>query len=128
MGGKDGVVDFNRLVDQFGTMQVSVAQCSHTTTSDTSNPASLQCFNMMFADFIDYTSNHALGTDARILYMKDFHLRRSAPLLPPPYTTPSLFQFDALNDYADKFMNDDFRFLYIGVDGSYTPPHSDVLR
>ena len=44
------------------------------------------------------------------------------------YQTPVYFRSDWLNEYWESFdpITDDYRFVYIGPKGSWTPFHSDV--
>uniref|UniRef100_A0A8C5NQ55 Jumonji domain-containing protein 4 n=1 Tax=Junco hyemalis TaxID=40217 RepID=A0A8C5NQ55_JUNHY len=44
------------------------------------------------------------------------------------YTTPVYFSSDWLNEYWDAAAGDDFRFVYMGPKGSWTPFHADVFR
>ncbi|RMB90103.1 hypothetical protein DUI87_33500 [Hirundo rustica rustica] len=44
------------------------------------------------------------------------------------YTTPVYFSSDWLNEYWDAVAVDDFRFVYMGPKGSWTPFHADVFR
>lgn len=45
------------------------------------------------------------------------------------YTTPLFFCSDWLNEYWESFdpVRDDYRFVYVGPRGSWTPFHSDVF-
>jgi hypothetical protein len=53
------------------------------------------------------------------LYIKDWHLAQTAPL--PFYDTPLLFQDDWMNAFYCAEAQDDFRFVYAGAKGTYTP-------
>ncbi|KAJ7415209.1 JmjC domain-containing protein 4 [Willisornis vidua] len=44
------------------------------------------------------------------------------------YTTPVYFSSDWLNEYWDAVAVDDYRFVYMGPKGSWTPFHADVFR
>ncbi|TTB70975.1 JmjC domain-containing protein 4 [Bagarius yarrelli] len=44
------------------------------------------------------------------------------------YTTPIYFSSDWLNEYWDTLDVDDYRFVYMGPKGSWTPFHVDVFR
>ena len=57
-------------------------------------------------------------------YLKDFHLHRASPGW---YAPPPGLDDDWLNRFCDREGRDDFRFLYLGGDGSRTPLHADVL-
>ncbi|KAJ8320765.1 hypothetical protein KUTeg_002352, partial [Tegillarca granosa] len=63
------------------------------------------------------------------LYLKDWHFNRDFPLY-KAYTTPEYFTSDWLNEFWDTQVNDhdDYRFVYMGPKGSWTPFHADVFR
>jgi len=88
---------------------------------------------MTVAEFIDSISS----SKSEKRYLKDFHFMRVNPSLPKPYTVPKFFEgitFITIKAYLDDWFNnfafandrDDFRFLYLGEDGSFTPLHHDV--
>lgn len=60
------------------------------------------------------------------IYLKDFHWQKSALLQGDKYATPNLFKDDWLNSFACAKTDDDFRFLYLGADGTRTSLHHDV--
>lgn len=67
------------------------------------------------------------------IYLKDFHLQRElADMKNPPhpvefYTTPKFFESDFLNEYASLTGTDDYKFVYVGNQKTWTPFHKDVL-
>lgn len=72
----------------------------------------------------------SVGEDTRLLYLKDFH---AAARHRTGYTTPEIFREDWLNEWLDSFgeernVKQDYRFLYLGPAGSWTPLHADVFR
>ena len=78
-------------------------------------------------------------------YLKDWHFHRMVRHIYTAYSTPSFFSSDWLNEWweggkrkgeetgvknLDRTMNEggnDYRFLYIGPRGSWTPLHCDVF-
>ena len=42
------------------------------------------------------------------------------------YTTPDVFRDDWMNAYYSACTEDDFRFVYVGAAGTFTPLHRDV--
>ncbi|KAH8825093.1 hypothetical protein DL96DRAFT_1712122 [Flagelloscypha sp. PMI_526] len=58
-------------------------------------------------------------------YLKDFHLCLARPDL-ELYQTYPIFQDDWMNAYALHCTRDDYRFLYLGSDGTETGFHHDV--
>ncbi|XP_065917396.1 2-oxoglutarate and iron-dependent oxygenase JMJD4-like isoform X2 [Dysidea avara] len=67
--------------------------------------------------------------ERRILYLKDWHYAKqySNSLA---YTLPVIFSSDWLNEYwaSRTDVDDDYKFVYMGPKGSWTPFHADVLR
>lgn len=59
-------------------------------------------------------------------YLKDFHFYKSLPVH-MRYIMPKILQTDYLNEYFD-LKDDDYRFMYLGLDGTFTPMHHDVLK
>ncbi|KAF8591722.1 Clavaminate synthase-like protein [Ramaria rubella] len=62
------------------------------------------------------------------LYVKDWHLAKSTRAKGDPqfYETPEIFQDDWMNAFWEEEGKDDFRFVYMGVTGTFTPLHRDV--
>jgi len=60
-------------------------------------------------------------------YLKDWHFVKDFPNV-SIYETPEFFRDDWLNLYCDAVGKNDYRFLYCGSKGSYTPLHHDVLK
>ncbi|XP_060967962.1 arginine-specific demethylase JMJ20 isoform X1 [Cannabis sativa] len=80
--------------------------------------------------------------DKPLLYLKDWHLVKEYPEY-TAYTTPLFFCDDWLNLYLDNYRMhkdsdvysdsneiccSDYRFVYMGEKGSWTPLHADVFR
>jgi hypothetical protein len=57
-------------------------------------------------------------------YIKDFHFYQQVK----EYKLPQVLQDDFLNEYFDLWGEDDYRFLYLGTNGTSTPMHHDVLK
>jgi hypothetical protein len=69
-----------------------------------------------------------VGNNGEGQYLKDWHFRKEFPKIAEnTYRTPSAFQDDWLNWWCDKKGLDDFRFVYMGKEGTWTPLHHDVL-
>ncbi|KAI8142969.1 hypothetical protein BJV82DRAFT_612937 [Fennellomyces sp. T-0311] len=60
-------------------------------------------------------------------YLKDWHFVRAFPEY-NAYTVPHVFEDDWMNEYWLKDNKDDYRFVYMGGDGTFTPLHADVFR
>ncbi|XP_061362962.1 arginine-specific demethylase JMJ20 isoform X2 [Gastrolobium bilobum] len=82
------------------------------------------------------------GHSVSVPYLKDWHFVKEYPDY-VPYVTPLFFCDDWLNMYLDNFRMhtdsdtyqqnkeiccSDYRFVYMGMKGSWTPLHADVFR
>lgn len=82
---------------------------------------------MVFGDFLDYWQRRIEGSDDdNLYYLKDWHLQRFMPSY-QFYETPVYFTSDWLNEFCLKSNCDDYRFVYMGPKGTWTPFHSDVF-
>lgn len=120
----DGSPDFEHLLKHFGDCVVPVANCD--VKEYNANPK----HNMPLRDYLSYWREHRgsrYSSPRGCLYMKDWHMHRAFPEH-GEYTTPDFFQSDWLNEYWDTIKVDDYRFVYMGPKGSWTPFHADVFR
>lgn len=64
-----------------------------------------------------------------MLYLKDWHLTKEYHE-PQVYDVPDLFSDDWIDRYWEirKNRSDDYRFVYMGTKGTWTPLHADVFR
>lgn len=117
---QDGAcVNWDYLSTTYGSLIVNATDCTHGLDEPRTS-------EMSFQAVIDKWHR---DDPAPLLYVKDWHLARwvsGQPTLPSFYVTPSLFADDWLNYHYCTFTNDDFRFVYIGVEGTFTPFHKDV--
>ncbi|XP_014282323.1 2-oxoglutarate and iron-dependent oxygenase JMJD4 [Halyomorpha halys] len=110
------------LDSHFGNASVPVANCnekyynSHAKTT------------MLFRDFISYWHKYTRFPDSnQCLYLKDWHFLREFPDY-EIYHIPLMFASDWLNEYLlSRPDSDDYRFVYLGPKGSWTPLHADVF-
>ncbi|CAI8597629.1 unnamed protein product [Vicia faba] len=133
----------------FGSSKVQVADC------DTRDFTDQKREDMLVSDFVRLCFKYegsavqcsnqigvSNGDSASVPYLKDWHFVKEYPDY-VPYITPMFFCDDWLNLYLDNFrMNtysdrdqqnkeiccSDYRFVYMGVKGSWTPLHADVFR
>ncbi|CAN4086007.1 unnamed protein product [Withania somnifera] len=130
----------------FGKSKVQVADCGTREFTDQ------KIIEMTVSEFIDhwlrvssvdYGDDNNGGVAGRcLLYLKDWHFVKEYPEY-IAYRTPTGFSDDWLNFYLDKFRmhNDpdtyserneiscsDYRFVYMGSKGTWTPLHADVFR
>lgn len=122
----DGSPIFEFLHTRFGNACVPVANCKKEKYG--SHPKS----EMTIHDFMSYWEKYkqtGYPEDMDCLYLKDFHFNREFPDY-KAYETPGYFTSDWMNEYWDQRNEiwDDYRFVYMGPKGSWTPFHADVFR
>ncbi|XP_055589384.1 2-oxoglutarate and iron-dependent oxygenase JMJD4 homolog isoform X2 [Uranotaenia lowii] len=95
-----GTIDYDYLRTTIGDMKVPVADCGKQYFD------SHEKLDMNFFDYLDYFEK-ANGEQPRMLYLKDWHLRK---LLPEYefYNTPKYFASDWLNEYLQSTNQDDY--------------------
>lgn len=142
---EDGQPNLQFFSTHFGKSIVQVADCCTREFTDQ------KILEMPVSEFIDhwlriYTGN--CGSDVNcnncqsLLYLKDWHFVKEYPKY-AAYTTPPFFVDDWLNLYLDSHtmrqdsdIHDDkneincsdYRFVYMGCKGTWTPLHADVFR
>ncbi|XP_074579925.1 arginine-specific demethylase JMJ20 isoform X2 [Curcuma longa] len=132
------------FADHFGKSVVQVADCSTREFTDQKRQ------EMTVAEFISYwlklslEKRSVLCSDESkpLLYLKDWHFNKEYPDY-VAYTAPPFFTDDWLNLYLDSHLihrdsdihrdkNEancaDYRFVYMGPKGTWTPLHADVFR
>lgn len=120
----DGKPNLQRLLHEFDETPVPVANCN--AKEYNSNPKQI----MPFKEFIQYWREYIQNGHSSpkgCLYLKDWHMQRNFPEH-NTYKTPIYFSSDWLNEYWDTIEVDDYRFVYMGPKGSWTPFHADVFR
>ncbi|KNE54934.1 hypothetical protein AMAG_00877 [Allomyces macrogynus ATCC 38327] len=128
----DGSPDLDQLRALFGQAQVDVADCHQRWFSDQPKTT------MTFAEFLDQWENVkrdrgspgiASAGSSWCGYAKDWHLMRDFPEY-DSFELLDIFQDDWLNLWYDRRedTNDDYRFVYMGIAGTWTPFHADVMR
>uniref|UniRef100_A0A3B3BNT0 2-oxoglutarate and iron-dependent oxygenase JMJD4 n=1 Tax=Oryzias melastigma TaxID=30732 RepID=A0A3B3BNT0_ORYME len=121
---EEGKPSFQKLLQDFDETPVPVANCN--SKEYNANPKQV----MQFKEFIHYWKEYVQnGHSSRkgCLYLKDWHMARDFPEH-DVYSTPVFFSSDWLNEYWDTLEVDDYRFVYMGPKGSWTPFHADVFR
>jgi hypothetical protein len=120
----NGSPNWKFFAEKFGSDEVSVADCTTTEFGDQcreTTTVSELISKWMDAERKEETDHH---------YLKDWHLRLRHPEY-DFYRTPEIFRDDWMNDYYINSREnggglDDFRFVYMGVAGTFTPLHRDV--
>ncbi|KAJ8771808.1 hypothetical protein K2173_026985 [Erythroxylum novogranatense] len=131
----------------FGKSRVQIADCGTREFTDQRRieMTVTEFINHWSEDFVSDCANGASreGSDKSVLYLKDWHFVKEYPDY-VAYRTPVFFCDDWLNLYHDHYRmhkdpdiscqenNDiscsDYRFVYMGAKGSWTPLHADVFR
>uniref|UniRef100_A0A2K6TIN7 2-oxoglutarate and iron-dependent oxygenase JMJD4 n=1 Tax=Saimiri boliviensis boliviensis TaxID=39432 RepID=A0A2K6TIN7_SAIBB len=109
-----------------GDVVVPVANCG--VQEYNSNPKE----HMPLRDYITYWKEYIRGgysSPRGCLYLKDWHLCRDFPAAAEDvFTLPVYFSSDWLNEFWDALAVDDYRFVYAGPAGSWSPFHADIFR
>ncbi|XP_014442741.1 2-oxoglutarate and iron-dependent oxygenase JMJD4 isoform X3 [Tupaia chinensis] len=85
---------------------------------------------MPFRDYISYWKEYIQGNYSSprgCLYLKDWHLCRDSSA-EDVFTLPIYFSSDWLNEFWDALDLDDYRFVYAGPKGTWSPFHADIFR
>lgn len=123
----EGKPDFEYLQQKYGDAVVPVANCG--VREYNSNPKE----HMSFRDYISYWKDYIQGGYSSLrgcLYLKDWHLCRDSLVndLEDIFTLPVYFSSDWLNEFWDVLNVDDYRFVYAGPRGTWSPFHADIFR
>ncbi|KIJ34930.1 hypothetical protein M422DRAFT_181471 [Sphaerobolus stellatus SS14] len=117
--GSSSTPNWEYIQKYYGDEQVTVAKC------DTRSFSDQERFELPLRDVIElWKSGKGEG-----LYVKDWHLARSTREKGGEsfYETPDIFLDDWMNSFwENEVKKDDFRFVYMGVAGTFTPLHCDV--
>lgn len=109
------------LVAKFGDARVCAARCWERSYSDQRRE------EMTLREFVarcEWGGGEGCG-QRQLLYLKDWHAAREFPR-ERFYAVPPQFADDWLNMDAALTGGDDFRFVYAGPRGTWTPCHRDV--
>ena len=115
--GADGTLDAEALSARHGACVVPVVACDHGEYGEQPRHE---------APLSEYLEQWRRGEQAH--YLKDWHFVRDCPDA-AAYTTPAPFADDWLNWWwsEQRGGHDDYRFVYLGPAGSWTPLHHDVM-
>ncbi|KAF6031718.1 hypothetical protein EB796_010012 [Bugula neritina] len=114
--GQVSQLDVEHIIRHYGEDVVPVADCSKQEYG--AHPKT----EMKFTEFLS-----RMGGGDCCLYLKDYHFVRMHEDV-KLYETPAYFTSDWLNEYCVDKGKDDYRFVYLGSTGSWTPFHADVLH
>ncbi len=123
---KDGTLLLDYMVHKFGDACGPAANCQMEEYQ--SHPKENMTFKE-YAEYLEKYKENGYPWDMKCLYLKDWHFTRLFPDY-EAYVTPEFFHSDWLNEFWDSRPDatDDYRFVYIGPKGSWTPFHADVFR
>ncbi|XP_042501675.1 2-oxoglutarate and iron-dependent oxygenase JMJD4 [Macadamia integrifolia] len=138
-----GEPNLHYFSSHFGNSRVQVADCGRREFTDQKRvEMSVSDFISNWLELSGKKCTYASGNGQTLLYLKDWHFVKEHPDY-APYTTPLFFRDDWLNIYLDSHhmhrdpdtyheTNDincsDYRFVYMGTKGTWTPLHADVFR
>ncbi|CAH8460452.1 unnamed protein product [Schistosoma turkestanicum] len=119
----DGFIDLKKLFEDFSDTKLCVSDCS--VIEFNTHPVR----EVSVKEFMSYWTNKTQGKDKRILYLKDWHYFKHSSEN-NWFTLPEYFSSDWLNEFWSlrNDLSDDFKFVYLGGDGTWTPFHADVYR
>jgi hypothetical protein len=126
-------INFHHLRQRFSSYEVPVSDCGQRYFN-----SQVRCGDMSFSKYLKYWKEviHSAYDYSRhqCLYLKDWHFFLDLSVEHsnnPFYEVPDYFRDDWLNSHwlKDQLVNDpisDYRFVYMGPQGSNTPFHKDV--
>ena len=123
--GGTGSINWDYLANAYGAQTVSVTDCRAPPTDSCPEDTRL---GEVIRGWLGAEHDSAKENQP-LLYIRDWHLAlwvSRNPAIQPFYTTPYLFADDWLNYHYCTFTDDDFRFVYLGIQGTSTPFHKDV--
>ncbi|KAM8716713.1 hypothetical protein ACLKA7_003564 [Drosophila subpalustris] len=126
--GKQDLINFDYLKSRIGNFAVPVADCNATYFN---SHAKLE---LKFHDYLARWQQRSMeDVEANCndvtkdnLYLKDWHLAAQLPAY-EFYQVPKYFASDWLNEQLIYEKRDDYRFVYMGPQSSWTSFHSDVF-
>jgi hypothetical protein len=120
---RDNALNTSFLKQKYGHLAADVADCTRCEFND------MPKTRMNFGEYLDYLEN---PDDERLLYLKDWNFTKQVDECSQScwYHPPQFMCEDWLNAYHDDKLetHQDYRFLYLGPDKSWTPLHADVYR
>ncbi|XP_028128145.1 2-oxoglutarate and iron-dependent oxygenase JMJD4 [Diabrotica virgifera virgifera] len=114
-------LNFEYLEEHYGMDMVQVYNCKERFYN------TQKSYSCCFSDYINNIKdkpNVLINTSYE--YVKNWHLQLNHPE-ERFYEVPIYFASDWLNEYYVNCMDDDYRFVYMGSNGTWTPFHADVF-
>lgn len=121
--GKPNIRFFQSLFPQQQMVPVSICDKRYFNSQE--------CVDMPIKEYLDYWEEASTLNNSSLpsKYLKDWHFYRDCPEY-KAYETPAYFCSDWLNEFCereDASHKDDYRFVYLGPAGTWTPLHFDVF-
>lgn len=114
-------IHWDYFQDTYGALEVTVADCANVDSFGNQDRRT-----MLLREVISMWKD----AEGQSLYIKDWHLAKQLEKTGSPsvpfYSTPDFFRDDWMNSYYTSHTDDDFRFVYMGAKGTFTPLHRDV--
>ncbi|XP_050307624.1 2-oxoglutarate and iron-dependent oxygenase JMJD4 [Anthonomus grandis grandis] len=114
---KNGEPNIDYLQEKYGNTKVMIYDCSDRYFN------SQKCKESNLHEYLDIWRS----SSETLYYLKDWHLKlqhRQDEF----YQVPIFFSSDWLNEYFTNCLDDDYRFVYMGLKGTWTPLHADVFN
>ncbi|XP_023018445.2 jumonji domain containing 4 [Leptinotarsa decemlineata] len=119
---KDDAPNFQYLSEKYGNNNVTVHKCSERYYN------CQKSYKTTLTDYLEYfqecTSQDS--NPSKLEYLKNWHLKLKYQE-DDFYEVPIFFASDWLNEYYTHCSDDDYRFVYMGPKGTWTPFHADVF-
>ena len=109
---KLGSPNFEYLESKYGRETVTIYDC------DKKYYNSQETSTGTFSDYVNYWKGVRNGGDNKVLYLKDWHLKKDYPD-DRFYEVPVFFASDWLNEYCTDNLLDDYQFVYMGPKGTW---------
>ncbi|CAH1957244.1 unnamed protein product [Acanthoscelides obtectus] len=119
---KDGRPNYDYLMQKYGSYHVTVYNCLER-YYNTQKPT-----QMDFRRYLSYLRESSKNA-TKLDYLKNWHLKLTDEN-DKFYEVPVYFASDWLNEYyvtCASHLKDDYRFVYMGPNNSWTPFHADVF-
>ncbi|KAJ8975231.1 hypothetical protein NQ317_014660 [Molorchus minor] len=118
---KEGKPDFDYLSRKYGPSNVTIYNCKERYYN------SQKTRDSTFDEYLNYWKNIQVEDGAKsVEYLKDWHMKLHHKN-DSFYNVPIYFASDWLNEYYSECLDDDYRFVYMGPKGTWTPFHADVF-
>lgn len=119
---KNNSLNVDYFNETYGNATVPVADCGKKVYNV--QEKQMMKLNVYLHKWEEDVNNETRGN----LYLKDWHFTKEFRF-DRVYRVPSYFASDWLNEYFSRNadLDDDYRFVYIGPTGSWTPFHADVF-